>query len=206
MMLKRLPSKALLGDTLASLLVDLVMHHLPLARDIYFFFAREPRSPGPVLLDDGQRCRVLKSMRETLVNTYCSGSGKQILRAMHSGSALVFEYLCVGASLVSDSNAPADGWDGVGVALLEAAEQNPAIGVPLILPFITFVTSNRARGHSSDTAATQLPYTFAADAAKMRSLFDFNRLARVLRDYQPPDDLDPMIRERYEAAKSALKE
>lgn len=208
MMHNRRPAVALLADTVSAVVTDVVTHHLPLAHDVYYFFAHDERSSVPSLLDDAQRDRVRAALRGALVDTFHAGSGEQLLQALHEGSPWVVWFLCSVASSGGAHYPPFDGWVGVSDALVEAAEQDPAVGVPLTIPFFVrseLVTTYRP---SADTGTPQpvREYTTNVDLSRMRQLFDFDRLAPLLVETPPAEGLDPQMRALYEAAQAAVAE
>ena len=208
MMHRRRPPVELLGDTVCRMVADLATHHLPLAKNIYYFFAHDERSSVPSLLDDTQRNRVRAALREGLVGTYGAGSGKQLLQALHNGSPWVVSFLCMVAATESTDAPLFDGWDGMSTSILEAAEHDPAVGVALTIPFFTSLELVTDYRPSDETGVPQpvREYATRVDLDRMRRLFDFDRLAPLLIETPPAEGLDPQMRAMYEAAQTAAAE
>lgn len=205
MMRRRRPAVELLGDTLADAMRELVALHLPLAYDLYYVFAHDEQRAEPCFLDAAQRERVQAALREAIVRTYRTGTGEQLLLALRGGSPWVVYYLCrAAASRSADSELPFDGWKEVSAALLEAAEQNPSVGLAVTVPFFTtseLVTTNRPV-EGTDVPQPVREHVAEADEVKARQLFAFERLAPLLARTAPSDGLDPAMVARFKAARA----
>ncbi|MCC7387507.1 MAG: hypothetical protein IT431_01935 [Phycisphaerales bacterium] len=208
MMHRRQPPVALLGDTLVRVMSALAMRHLPLTQDIWYYFAEEQHGSVSSLLDDVQRERVRVAIRGGMVGTFKQNAGDRLLQAMHHGSPWVVWYLCMAVATNEAGGPPFDGWDGISEALLEAVEQAPITGLPLVVPFFTsssLVTVMRA---SAETGVPQPRHEYATrvDLTRLRLLFDFDRLGPRLAETPPPDGLEPQLKGQYEAARGAVAE
>lgn len=208
MMHRRQPRMVELSDTLVRVLGDVATCHLPLTRDIWYFFAEEQHSTVPSLLDDAQRERVRVAIREAIVGTFMKETGDRLLQAMHQGCPWVLWYMCLAVATGDMDGVPFDGWDGIAEALMEVVERSPEIGLPLVVPFFTSSALATVMREDAESGVPQPSHEYSpsVDLDRMRLLFDFDRLGPRLVETPLPDGLGPQMRVQYEAARAAMAE
>lgn len=208
MMLNKRPSERLVFETVSEIVKRTARVNLPLAQDLTYLFAES--SPAvPTLMSDEQRHSVERTLQGTLGENFIGeGAENRLLRALNGGSP----WVVVGAARRDQipsgrGHIPFTGWREFANVLLNLAEAQPSIGVPVVVPFVT--TSNMGVGHQQNRHGEPervAEWVGRFDEKAARNLFDFDRLVGILARFDVPDDLDGQIKAHCHAAVEAARE
>ncbi len=207
MMLVRQPPE----DVVFQTVLDIVQHtapaNLPLAYDVTHFFAASS-SGVPPLMSEEQRKEVARTLQGALPENFIGdGAEERLLRAFKDGSPwLIFRIAWSVPPVDGHSSTPFERWPEFGNVLLNLAETHPTVGVPFVVPFIT--RSNMATGYrQNENGDTQRVGRWVGqfDVETAKRLFDFDRLVRILAQFQLPDDLDEQMKAHCRAAVEAAQ-
>jgi len=205
MMFIRQPSHDAVYRTVVDIVERTARTHLPLANDVTHFFATS--SPNvPVLMSDTQRKDVVQRLRRGVAANFLGeGAEKPLALALREGSPWIIRWIVFGE--VREPGALAfDRWPEFSNVLLTLAENQPPIGVPLVVSLVTQSNMSTALGHSaSGEPEVQRGWAGQFDEEAARRLFDFGRLVRVLRDFHVPDYLDEQMKATCLAAVDAAR-
>ena len=102
---------------------------------------------------------------------------------------------------------PIEGWETLAKTLLELAELDPPIGIPIILAFVTTTNERIIEPGDDETGEFRRPrrvteYQFQEELAGR--LFDYDRLRPLIAESSIPEDIDQSIRKMWKPAKAAL--
>lgn len=206
MMLCLHPSVKLLSDNIKTIIQNHIDHHLPLIYAVISCFAEDKSSADSNLINSEQRELIRAELRENLIAQYSSGKCKLLLQALQGGSPWILYYLCHFASGKVSGNQLFNGWKGISETLLAAAEENPNIGIAITIPFYTTseLETNYRIKEGTDIRQPIRDYAVTASEERARQLFDFNKLAPLLANTPPSDDLDEAMMARYKAARKMV--
>lgn len=207
MMHKRRPPDDLVFQTILDIVRRNAPEHLPLAHDITYFFAGS--SSGVMnLMSEAHRTAVAQALQDTLLTSYVGVGAEDRLRgALKDGSPWLIGWVAWSGHRGGGPPAlPFERWPEFANVLLNLAEADPQVGVPLVIPFMT--RSNMALGYrQNEQGETERVGGWVGqfDADTARRLFDFDRLVRILAGFEPGDDLDPQITAHCRAAVDAAR-
>lgn len=99
---------------------------------------------------------------------------------------------------------PQPRWPEIAGVLLDAAERDPALVLPHIIPFVT-IADRKDDVSSDELGKGQIVSEYSARFIESRAteLFDAPRLCKLLAANQCPPDLDRAFRECYRVAREA---
>ena len=182
--------------------------NLPLALDVVHLFG----SGNPQVMSPGHRAKARAALRDALSKNFTGpGAEERLSNALKDGSPWLM-YWVVADCAEDPSNPPADGRVNPALArelaetLLRLAEKNPAVGVPLVVPFFTSaeLASDYARDENGKAIRTGawVPQFHSEGAA----CFDTRRLMAVLAQFTIPEHLDEQMKARCRAAAEAAQD
>jgi hypothetical protein len=200
-MLSRVPAQSLLVEVLQNLLPSVVEKNLSLAHTIIYLFAHREPSVTP-LLPDANIEQLNQRFRALLVEVFRSGGPDQLVQALEDGSAFALYWSCWGLARVRQhdfSDVPFEGWPEFSEIVLAAAEKDPVVMLPQIVPFVT----DRQDKISLDDGEFRPLATYSFDDGLARRLFSYDRLMRILAPKIAFASSSEELRLRYEVAHEA---
>jgi len=210
MMHRHSPDPTLLCETIESCIRAYIGTHLPLAYSILYYFGGPGSGTVPPLLQETERRRVVVAARDALLQLCTLASAEHVVEARKNGSPWVFFWITqVFTSGVPDNTngLPFESWEQFSTLLLDLAEQNPAVGLPQIVPFVTEGKHRAVRSFNKETEIHErrMQYSAHFDEPTAKKRFDLARLLPLLAKATIPDDLEPQMAEHFRAAQNAAR-
>jgi hypothetical protein len=195
-------------ETVVEIIRRFLPEHLPLAYDVAHFFVK-PSPSIPALMSNEQRTEAAGALRDAITASFLGdGAEQRLLQAFKDGSPWLVSWVSWFAPPINGESGPIPfaQWPEFANVLLNVAEAQPAIGVPMVVPFVT--RSNMATGYK-ERESGELErvgrWIGQFDAETAKRLFEFARLIRILRSFDVPDTLDPQITAHCHAAVEAAR-
>lgn len=196
-------------ETVVEIIRRFLPEHLPLAYDVAHFFVK-PSPSIPALMSNEQRTEAAGALRDAITARFLGdGAEQRLLQAFKDGSPWLVSWVSWFAPPISGGESgpiPFAQWPEFANVLLNVAEAQPAIGVPMVVPFVT--RGNMATGykeHESGELERVGGRIGQFDADIARRLFDFDRLVRILDGFEPGEHLDPQMTAHCRAAVDAAR-
>lgn len=180
--------------------------HLPLAYDVTHYFARGSNPRVRRFMSDPQQQEVVQRLRGALL-THFTGDGaeRRLACALRDGSPWLIRWIVCADQELALPAIPFDRWPEFSKVLLDLAESQPGVGVPLIVPFVTRSEMSWSRGRLDDEPETERGWLGQFDAEAAKRLFDHDRLMRVLAGFVVAEELDEQMRASCRAAVDAAR-
>ncbi|MFN2446908.1 MAG: P-loop NTPase fold protein [Vicinamibacterales bacterium] len=191
-----------LAEAVASIIEQRVGDHLPLAATLVSFFVVGDPSI-PTVLPDTTRSTLRTVVESSLVEAFGGDDGwVKLADALQSGKPWFLYHLVWGLERIRANQTlgrPFAEWDRLAITLLRLAAERPAVGVPLILPFVT--TSDRTHRFIKGRGPT---FDWQAEfvAAQAEELFGAEAIRQVVTADPQTDDAD--LRARWLAVAEPL--
>ncbi len=208
MMLRDRPASSAVASTVEQVIQDSIGVHLPLSFCVWYCFAKRD-TKGPALISDEQCDHVKQVIRDALVKT-ASGPGgpNSLTRALRGGPLWLLPTICRDLGFIGEGgNAlTCGGWHDLSGTLLRLAEEQPEVGVPLIVPL--FTTATPKDRVVADRLGPRVVTSWVAncDLSNAKQLFDETRLIRLLESFVLSDGLDEPLRAMCLAAVKAAQD
>lgn len=201
MMHKRRPESSDIREAALDCVRRYAATHLPLTQGIAYWFGSRPD-----LLIHGDRQQLHRALHTALIQHFTGhGGAERLAAALRGGSPYTVHWASWGLDRISENDftgLPMPGWANLAHTLLDLAASQPAIGLPLIVPFVASRSPgwNRSRGeHPGDPSPDDI-VEGEWDVELARRLFDFDRLITLLAAWDVPRDLEPQFRASCVAA------
>jgi energy-coupling factor transporter ATP-binding protein EcfA2 len=172
---QRLDSDALgLSTFLERVLPILARIHLPLGHAVLHYFVDQV-DRIPSLVSPEEATMIREAFRRALGSAFAQGQAKSLERAIRRGKPQTCLWACWGLDRLRAElqgtplpPKPFDGWESFATVLLELAEDNPAVGVPQLLPFVVRDSPSHEPGEKEwdETSAANL----FSDLSRMKAL------------------------------------
>ena len=201
---------ARVASNLEELLQRLVPSHLPYANFLVHYFCMP--IPGPTvspLTDAGDTARLSTLVHERLLESFPPGTASALRTALRGANPYLLRNFLhdikSGCGVTGDL--PIEGWGHFATTLLELAEFDPSVGIPVILSFVMSASNRIVDSWDGETGERRQParvtdWQFQEEAA--RRFFDWDRLRPLLAEQRIPDDIEEWIGQMWSAAKQAV--
>jgi hypothetical protein len=209
MMHARRPAMSRVEVAVEKVLVPLAGHNLALAFDVHYYFTYPGGAVTP-LVEPSVSERLYQLLRNALLDSL--RTPESLIRALRVEQPYSVLQAVWGLPRVRAGQLdglPMPRWPDFAATLLDAAEMEPGLVLPHIVPFIT-QTGTRDDVQTDESGVPRLhrEHTATFIESRAKDLFDLDRLYRLFAANECPPDLDPAMRECYrvvrEAATAAL--
>lgn len=198
------------ASALEKLLQHLVPSHLPYANFLVHYFCMP--SPGPTvspLTDAHDTARLSGLVHERLLEAFPPGTANALRTALRGANPYLLRNFLheVKSGCGFTGDLPIEGWEQVATTLLELAEIDPSVGIPIILSFVMSASNRIVDSWDGATGERRQParvtdYQFQEQVA--RRLFDWERLHPLLAEQRIPEDIEEWIGQMWSAAKQTI--
>lgn len=207
-MLRKHPDQEHLISTLKQLLAETVPTRLHLAFFFVHFFSTHSGENVPDLLSDDGYNEIRKEFERLLLQSFTPKNSNQLITALKHGPPYLLYQSSWGivrirrASTIGEplTEEPFTGWPALSDAVLDAVEANPDLMLAQLVPFITtqgFRIRFDGERHRQETV-------FSFSEAAARNLFNYEKLASLLRKHESPKLPEPGIQQAYQVARQAV--
>lgn len=206
---ERRPAEGRVEQAVRSVIPKLVRSNLPLAFSVHYYFAFPDGSVPPLVAPDVSKA-LWELLNQSLLDELLSA--ESLIRALRVENPYSLFQTIWGLSRARAGKLdglPQPRWPEIARVLLDAAELDPALVLPHIVPFVT-QTGTRDDVQADDSGVSRLhrEYTATFIESRAKDLFDLDWLYRLFAANECPPYLDPAMRECYrvvrEAATAAL--
>jgi len=210
MMLRRTPSDSEVFDATSDIIKRLGPTHLPLAHAIAYSFAMNG-ADAPRLMNNVQRAGVRRLLQNLLAESFTGPEAEASLKfALRDGTPWIVAWIAWGIDRIDDkkrTGLPFESWPSFATVLLNLAEQQPQVGVPQIIPFVTHGEMSLVQNaESEDNFQLTTKWTGEFNEESASRLFPIERLMRTIARYQIPIDLTGQKLDYFQAVTKAAHE